>query len=504
MKIKQSRTIRKTIVAAAMASVLGGTQLSIISPALASVAPGASHETATLQRPSFASLIKQVRPAVVSITTTGKANAANTGQPFQFSMPNLPEGSPFNEFFERFFENAPQSKHGSQPKVKGAGSGFIISADGYVVTNHHVIDSADTIEITTDSGKQYKASVVGVDEKTDLALLKLDADTPLPFVEMGNSDIAEVGDWVIAVGNQFGLGGTATAGIISARGRDIQSGPFDDFLQIDAPINRGNSGGPLFDGTGKVIGINTAIYSPSGGNVGIGFAIPSNMASEIITELRSNGQVSRGWLGVQIQPVTEEIAESLGLDKASGVLVASVVEDGPASRAGIRAGDVITSMDGKPLDEFKALPRRVAKTRSGSESVFQVQREGKLEAIQVVIGAMPDEKPRLAKAPVDAASDDAALGVQLASLTPENRQRYSIAKDSTGVLVADVRTGSPASKAGIRPGYVISMVGQRNVATPDEVVESVKQASARKSAAVLLRVEYKGEKRFLAVKLAKA
>ena len=288
------------------------------------------------------------------------------------------------------------------------------------------------------------------------------------------------------------------------RGRDIQAGPFDDFLQIDAPINRGNSGGPLFDTAGNVIGINTAIYSPSGGNVGIGFAIPSNMAKDIVAELKNNGTVARGWLGVEIQPVTEAIAASLGLDEARGALVANVVKGSPASKSGFRVGDVILNMDGAKLQEFKDLPKRVASTPAGNKSVFDIYRDGSRQKLKVVIGAMPDQEDKLAQVDHNSKSDTAKLGLKLASLTPENRERYKVGKDSGGVLVAGVDRNSPASKAGIRPGSVINMVGQKTVETPDDVIEHVRDAAEQNKSAVLLRVEYRGQNRFVAVKLATA
>lgn len=499
------KRLSKTVIASALSLVLVGAQLPGLSVASEAMLPTRTHAASMQQQPgSFSELIKRVKPAVVNIATTGNSAMANSMQQFEFSMPELPEGSPFGEFFQHFFDNMPQSPQDGQGfEMKGAGSGFIISADGYIVTNHHVIDDAREIEVVMDDGRRYQASVEGVDAKTDLALLKIESDQPLLYVAFGDSDNAEIGDWVVAVGNQFGLGGSATAGIISARGRDIQSGPFDDFLQIDAPINRGNSGGPLFDTQGNVIGINTAIYSPSGGNVGIGFAIPSNMAEEIVADLKSDGAVARGWLGVEIQPVTEAVADSLGLEQARGALVANVVADSPASRFGFKVGDVILSMDGKPVEEFKDLPRLVAKAIAGKEAVFDVYRNGNKRQLEVVIGVMPDEETKLARAD-DTKAQSSKLGLQLASLTPENRERYQVGEDSTGVLVAGVQRNSPASRAGICPGAVINMVGQKPVETPDQVVEHVRNAAEQKQSAVLLRVEYRGQNRFVAVELATA
>jgi serine protease Do len=506
MNTSKTNRLSKTAFAGALALVLAGAQLPAMSAASEGALPTRTHAASFQQHPgSFSALIKQVKPAVVNIATTGNGAMPSGMQQFEFNMPELPEGSPFGEFFQHFFDRMPQSPQGGQGfEVKGAGSGFIISEDGYIVTNHHVIDDADKIEVVMNDGNRYDARVRGIDSKTDIALLKIESDEPLPYVSFGDSDGADVGDWVVAVGNQFGLGGSATAGIISARGRDIQAGPFDDFLQIDAPINRGNSGGPLFDTTGNVIGINTAIFSPSGGNVGIGFAIPSNMAKGIVAELKNNGTVARGWLGVEIQPVTEEIAASLGLEEAQGALVANVVKDSPASRSGFRVGDVILNMDGEPIDEFKDLPRLVASTSAGSKAKFKVFRDGREQQLKVVIGAMPGEEDRLAQVEDDSKAKAAKLGLQLASLTPEARERYKLGKDSSGVLVAGVERNSPASKAGIRPGSLINMVGQAQVESPDDVIEHVQQAAEQNKSAVLLRIEYRGQNRFVAVKLATA
>jgi len=455
---------------------------------------------------SFSQLVERVKPAVVNISTKGRTRARAGIQGHEFGMPGLPEGSPFGEFYRHFFEGQPGRPGGGavEREFQAAGSGFIISADGHVVTNNHVIEHADEIEVILFDGTRYPAKVKGRDPKTDLALLELESDESLPYVELGNSDDAQVGDWVVAVGNPFGLGGTVTAGIISARGRDIRSGPFDDFLQIDAPINRGNSGGPLFDTEGRVVGINTAIYSPSGGNVGIGFAIPSTMAKDIIAQLRAEGSVARGWLGVQIQPVTEIVAESLGLEKQQGALVASVVPEGPADRAGIEAGDVIVRMNGEDLDDFKELPKLVAKAKAGSESTLEVRRQGKNRKLEVEIGRMPSDEVEVALSGADAMPDSTKLGIQLAELTAEARERYGVSKESAGVLVTGVEGGSPASKAGIRVGSIIQMVGQEPVQSVGQVVNKVKEAASHERSAVLLLVEHRGQKRFVAVEFASA
>jgi serine protease Do len=294
-----------------------------------------------------------------------------------------------------------------------------------------------------------------------------------------------------------------TAGIISARGRDIQSGPYDDYIQVDAPINRGNSGGPLFDASGKVIGVNTAIFSPSGGNVGIGFAIPSEMAGPILAELKSNGRIARGWLGVQIQPVTEEVAESLGLKEAGGALVANVEPGSPADEAGLRPGDVIVGMDDQRLESFKALPRLVGATQAGSKARLEVYRDGKLRDIEVGIGSMPDEQ-QVAAAEPEGEAKPARLGVRLTTLDDQARQRYGLSEDAQGVLVVDVERGSPAARAGIRAGQIISMVGQSAVETPQQIAERVEQAAAEERASLLLLVEDRDQKRFIVVKLRSA
>lgn len=498
---KAFRYKRLAMAGALTAALASGAFYSLPQNALASTGPlGAVENGVQYGPPSFASLAERVEPAVVSILITGKTGvAAQMASP---SLPQFPEGSPFGEFFRQF--GMPGQGDREEREFQGAGSGFIISPDGYVVTNNHVVEKASEIEVVAQDGTRYEAVVKGLDPKTDLALLKIDADEALPYVELGDSDNARVGEWVVAVGNPFGLGGSVTAGIISARGRDINAGPFDDFIQIDAPINRGNSGGPLFDNRGRVIGVNSAIYSPSGGNVGIGFAIPSNIAKDIIAELRANGKVARGWLGVQIQPITDDIAESLDLQDRHGALVAAVEPGSPAERGGIEVGDVIVRMNGEKLDEFKDLPRLVAGIEAGSESTVEVSRQGEIRKLGIEIGSMPEDDVKHALADDAESGDTPKLGVYLAELTPEARQRYRIGKDIEGVLVAGVQQGSPASKAGIRTGSVINMVGQETVRSPQDLIARVKQAAEEKKSSVLLMVQENGQQRFVAVKFASA
>lgn len=443
---------------------------------------------------SFADVVERVTPAVVNVTVAQETQPA-------LSMPGgqLPdEGSPLYEFFKRFggMDELPTPV----PRQReGEGSGFLIDAEGYIVTNNHVVDGASTIEVTLNDGEQYAAKVIGRDAKTDLALIKIDTTDALPHVTFGDSQGARVGDWVLAVGNPFGLGGSVNAGIISARGRDINSGPYDDYIQIDAPINRGNSGGPLFDARGVVIGVNTAIFSPSGGNIGIGFAIPAETAAEIVAELKTKGRVDRGWLGVQIQPVTEEIAASLGLPETRGVLVADVIPGTPAEAAGIRSGDVILQAAGERMEEYRDLTKLIAGIDAGTQIKLVVSRSGETLSIPVTIGEMPAEDLAQAASEQAPAGDEPRIGLYLAPLTPELRAERGIAADASGVLVAQVAPGSPAQAAGIKAGSLISMVGQQAVTQPSQVIEAVKQAAAADRPSVLLRVEQDGEQRFVAV-----
>ncbi|MGB5737260.1 MAG: Do family serine endopeptidase [Thiohalocapsa sp.] len=442
--------------------------------------------------PGFADVVERVTPAVVNVTVAQK--------PLQrISMPgqNAPEGSPMHEFFKQF-----GGMPDMQPREReGEGSGFFISPDGYIVTNNHVVEGAERIEVTLTDGSTAEARIIGRDPKTDLALIKVDTDQPQAYVELANSGAARVGDWVLAVGNPFGLGGSVNAGIISARGRDIQSGPYDDYIQIDAPINRGNSGGPLFDARGRVIGVNTAIYSPSGGNVGIGFAIPAETVADVVAQLQNNGRVERGWLGVQIQPVTDAVAGSLGLDSASGVLVADVLVDSPAEAAGVRSGDVILRAAGREMEEYRDLTKLIAGIDAGTQVELEVIRGGKVRVIDVTIGRMPGED-LAQREPAKTAEDGPRIGLMLAPLTPALRAERGLESDTVGVLVAEVEAGSPAARAGIEAGSLISMVGQEAVSSPDEVANAVRDAAKQERPSVLLRVEKDGEQRFVAVPFA--
>jgi serine protease Do len=377
------------------------------------------------------------------------------------------------------------------------GSGFIISEDGVVITNNHVVQGADEIEIVFQDGKRYPATVTGQDQKSDIAVLKIDTDTPLPYVGFGDSDTAEVGDWVVAIGNPFGLGGSVTVGIVSARGRDIQSGPYDDFIQIDAPINRGNSGGPLFNTKGEVIGINSAIFSPSGGSVGIGFSIPSAFVQNIVNQIIDTGKVERGWLGVQIQTVTDDIAEGLGLNEAYGALVSQVVTDSPAERAGLQTGDVIIGYDNHRVDEMRDLPRLVANTQANSEVTLDVWRNESQTSVSALISKTNDESnPVLAEDP--SGSED-TLGLALSPLNDELRKQYSVKEDTQGVIVTDIDPASEAAGRGVRVGDVIQKIGQTVVTTVDMIDPAIKLALKGDKASLLLLIEREGQVLFVAI-----
>jgi serine protease Do len=514
---KQNRVARRLALAATAASLVavpalvGGYALKDVPVMQSALADSLGADTAMPQAngvqmvpATFADLAAKVTPAVVNISST-HVETADAGP----DMPNFPKGSPFEEFFKEFMEN----QNGGKPmkrKATALGSGFIIDPAGYVVTNNHVIDSATEIQVTTNDGVDHPAKLIGADPKTDLALLKIETGKPLPYVQFGDSDKARVGDWVMAVGNPFGLGGTVTSGIVSARSRDIHEGPFDDFLQVDASINQGNSGGPTFDMNGNVVGINTAIFSPSGGSVGIGFAIPSNLAKPILAELKDKGSIERGYLGVEIQQVTPEIAKAIGLDAPKGALVASVQPDSPAAKAQLEPGDVIVSFNDQPVKEMRDLPRLVAATDPDAKAELVVLRDKKEITLTTTVAKMKDDEKVASNAaqsdengPADADTgvQVSALGATLAPVTPATRQMFNLDDSENGVVIADLDSDGPLAEQGIRPGDVIKRVADSAVASPAEVKRLAEKAKENKENVLLMLVDRQGRSLFVAVKL---
>ena len=451
----------------------------------------------------FADLAERLLPAVVNISTTQVVRQDRNPGQRRPDTPQFPPGSPFEEFFKEFFERGGRGGQDQTPRrAQSLGSGFVIDPSGIVITNNHVIADADEIKVTLQDNTELPAKLLGRDAKTDLAVLKVTSPRPLPFVPFGNSDQVRIGDWVLAIGNPFGLGGTVTVGILSARARDINTGPYDDFLQTDAAINRGNSGGPLFNMAGEVVGINTAIYSPTGGSIGIGFSVPSSLAAPIVAQLREFGRTRRGWLGVNIHTVTDEIAESLGLSKARGALVARVTEKGPAETGGIQSGDVVLRFDGKDVTDMRRLPRIVAETAVGKSVKVEVWRRNQSIMLDVMLGEL-DENEQQAAAPQRPRPQQAApatvdaLGMQLSVITPELREKFQIPGGSKGVLITKVDESSTAGERGLRIGDVIVEVAQQEVSQPAQVLDKVQEARRANRRSVLIMVERAGEQRFV-------
>lgn len=461
---------------------------------LAGLAPGPATTPAQAQPvASFADLAEKLSPAVVNIST-----AQTVEMPDHEGLP-IPEGSPFEDLFRDFFgENGPGK--GGPRRVQSLGSGFVISPEGYIVTNNHVIEEADEITVNLNDGQSLEATVVGVDAKTDLALLKVEPTAPLPFVGFGDSDAVRVGDWVLAIGNPFGFSGSVSAGIISAINRDINAGPYDDFLQTDAAINRGNSGGPLFNLAGEVVGINSAIISPTGGSIGIGFAVPANLAKPVIEQLRKYGTTRRGWLGVRIQAVNEEMAEALGMDEPTGALVADVTPDSPAAEAGIEPGDVILKFDGQDVAEMRELPRIVADTEVEKTVRVVVFRKGKTQTLKVKVGLLKEEEEVAAVPPQGGLGETLAVadvGMTLAPMSEEARSQFGIGAEVSGVVVTEVTAGSAAAEKGVRPGDVVVEVGQEPVSDPAEVEAKVAEAVAAGRKSVLFLIQSGADLRFV-------
>ena len=484
-----------------LAPTLAPAQLAVEKPA----GSAEKNVTAQVQKelpvalPSLAPLVQRVSAAVVNISAQLNGDAAARPEPSTDDADH--GGSRFDELLRRFFENRgppppggpPGASPGAPPRGRAGtalGSGVIIDPAGYIVTNNHVVGNSAKITVILQDNSRHPAKIIGRDEKTDLALIKIDSRQKLPFVTWGDSDQAKVGDWIVAVGNPFGLGGTVTAGIISAVGRNINEGPYDDFIQLDAPINRGNSGGPAFNLGAEVIGVNTAIYSPSGGSVGIGFAVPSNTAKNVVAQLKEKGQVTRGWLGVAIQGITPTIAKGLGLnpDQPSGVLIAAVTPNSPAAKAGLKQGDVVVSAAGRPVKGVHELPRIVAATAPGDKLDLTVLRGGKETAIAATVAAMPDSRAQVAATGGATGGDEqaASLGLQFAAINPALRRQHRIPNDVEGVVVTKVAGDSPAASIGIEPGDVIVSVDQHPTKTPQQAAEEIKRAATKGNLLLLL------------------
>jgi serine protease Do len=447
----------------------------------------------------FADIVERVKPSVISVKVTMKNKATDTSNSGDEDSPGQP-GSPMERFFQHGPDGMPpgmRGHHGGHGVTMGQGSGFFISPDGYAVTNNHVVDGADKVEVTTEAGKTYTAKVIGTDPRTDIALIKVEGGSDFPFAKLSDGK-SRIGDWVLAVGNPFGLGGTVTAGIVSASGRDIGNGPYDDFLQIDAPVNKGNSGGPAFNMQGEVVGVNTAIYSPSGGSVGIAFAIPASTVKTVVAQLKDKGTVSRGWIGVQIQPVTQDIADSLGLKKAEGALVAEPQANGPAAKAGIESGDVITAVNGQSIKDARELARTIGGLAPGEAVKLDVLHKGKDAVINLTLGKLPNAQ--VAQADSDSGNSTQGMDVPRLGMTvaPANSVAGS---GKTGVVVIGVDPNGTAADHGFKEGDVILEVAGKSVADPGDVRDAIKTARADNKNNVLMRIRSGDASHYVAMPL---
>jgi serine protease Do len=456
--------------------------------------------------PDVADLADRLLPAVVEISVETKVGAGGPGVP---NVPQLPDDSPFKDFFDDFMKKRQGDNSDKDRTVSSMGSGFIIDATGLVVTNNHVVEGAEAIEVHMQDGTIMKAELVGRDAKTDLAVIRVKSDKPLPTVSFGDSDKLRIGQWVIAIGNPFGLGGSVSLGIVSARNRDINAGPYDDFIQTDAAINKGNSGGPLFSLNGDVMGINTAIFSPTGGSVGIGFSVPANTAKSVVNQLVKFGETRRGWLGVRVQQITPDIAESMSLQGVKGALVADVTKDSPGAKAGIEAGDVVLQFDGKPIREMKELPRAVAEAEVGKKVTVKVLRKGKEVDVTVELGRLEDGEKQIAASSgstVTPATTVTALGMTASTITKELREKYKLDEKIKGAVITEVAKDGAAEEKRLEPGDVIVEAGSRQVENASDISTAISEAEKDGKSSVLFLVAKagkEGETRFIALKLGK-
>jgi len=499
-------TVRIGIVRNLMGGLaLGGLALGFVAAPLATQPAQAQLE----QLPSVADLAERLLPSVVEISVQSKSEVSGP----TLQMPDLPDNSPFKDFFDEFLK---KQRPGGSPEpqdrsVSSMGSGFVIDASGLIVTNNHVVEGASVIEVHFQDSTILKAELVGRDPKTDLAVLRVKSELPLPVVAFGDSDTLRIGEWVVAIGNPFGLGGSVSLGIVSARNRDINAGPYDDFIQTDAAINKGNSGGPLFNLKGEVVGINTAIFSPTGGSVGIGFSVPANTAKGVVDQLVKFGETRRGWFGVKIQSVTDDIAESMAMGKARGALIADVTKTGPAEKAGIEPGDVVIEFNGKAVNAMRDLPRIVADTEIGKKVPIKIFRKGKELQLMAEVGRLEDGEKVVAQQ--DSGSGGApapavftALGMTVSSMTDELRQKHKIDADIKGAVVTEVTADSLAADKRLEPGDVITEAGEKAVTGAADVSTSIAEAEKAGKSSVLLLVSKGGKKaemRFIALKLKK-